>query len=413
MFDGHDHVNLIALERIDRATDPCGLPCIRAPRRRRLFGRWAFIYSRPLPAASSAWVGFVRNHLVFHEPVEDLIVVVVMRPGCTQEHVQHVVKLIREMGLRDHVIVGTDRTVIAAIGDKRQMDKSVIELAPMVERCVPILAPFKLASKEVKVEPTVVPLDGAGAKIGGHCRIGVIAGPCSVEDRTMLLETAHAVAEAGAVGLRGGAFKPRTNPYSFQGLGEKGLEILAEARDRTGLAVVTEVMSAEHVERIAQYADVLQIGTRNMHNFHLLHAVGCTDRTVLLKRGMSATLEEFLLAAEYVINAGNSKVILCERGIRTHEDYVRNTLALSIVPAIKQESHLPIIVDPSHGTGHAYMVAPMSKAAIACGADGLIIEVHPDPPHALTDGAQSITPEAFARLMRELRAVAVAIGRDL
>lgn len=338
--------------------------------------------------------------------------VVVMRPGCKPEHVDHVVNLIREMGLSDHVIVGTDRTVVAAIGDKRTVDKSAIELAPMVERCVPILAPFKLASKEVKIEPTVVPLDDKGASLGG-AKLGMIAGPCSVEDRERLIETAHAVSEAGAIGLRGGAFKPRTNPYSFQGMGEEGLEILAEAREQTGLVVVTEVMSVPQVELVAKYADVLQIGTRNMQNFSLLDAVGQTDRAVLLKRGMSATMEEFLLAAEYVINAGNSRVILCERGIRTHEDYVRNTLALSIVPAIKRESHLPIIVDPSHGTGHAYLVGPMSKAAVACGADGLIVEVHPDPEHAMTDGAQSLTPEAFGQLMRELQAVAIAVGRDM
>lgn len=376
-------------------------------------GRWAFAYSRLLPVSNPALVDFIRLHLSSLNQAEDLSMVVVMRPGCKPEHVEHVVKLIREMGLRDHVIVGTDRTVVAAIGDKRTLDKSAIELAPMVERCMPILAPFKLASKEVKLEPTVVPLDKkAGVTLGGP-KLGVIAGPCSVEDRQQLLETAHAVAEAGALGLRGGAFKPRTNPYSFQGLGERGLEILAEAREQTGLVVVTEVMSVSQVELIAQYADVLQIGTRNMQNFNLLDAVGQADRTVLLKRGMSATMEEFLLAAEYVINAGNDRVILCERGIRTHEEYVRNTLALSIVPAIKRESHLPIIVDPSHGTGHAYLVPAMSKAAVACGADGLIIEVHPDPEHAMTDGGQSVTPDEFARLMRDLQAVAVAVGRDL
>jgi len=335
-----------------------------------------------------------------------------MKPGCTQEHVDRVVKLIREMGLRDHIIVGTERTVIAAIGDKRSVDKSAIEHAPFVDRIVPILAPYKVASREVKKEPSLVPLDGMGAVIGGS-RIGVIAGPCSVESRQQLFEVAHAVREAGAIGLRGGAFKPRTNPYSFQGLGEKGLELLALAREQTGLAVVTEVMGVEQVELVARYADVLQIGTRNMHNFNLLQRVGQTDKTVLLKRGWSATLEEFLLAAEYIINEGNHNVILCERGIRTHETYVRNTLALGIIPAVKRESHLPIIVDPSHGTGHSYMVAPMSRAAIAAGADGLIIEVHPDPEHALTDGAQSITPEAFARLMDELRRVAQAIGREL
>jgi len=339
-------------------------------------------------------------------------VIVVMQPGCSAEHVEHVVELVHQMGLTSHVIVGTDRTVVAAIGDKRDVDKSAIENAPFVERVVPILAPYKIASREVKAEPSVIPLGSQGATIGGK-KIGVIAGPCSVESRQQLMETAHAIREAGAVGLRGGAFKPRTNPYDFQGLGENALELLAEARERTGLAVVTEVLAPEQLDLIARYADVLQIGTRNMHNFNLLAAVGRTDKTVLLKRGWSATLEEFLLAAEYVMSQGNRNVILCERGIRTHETYVRNTLALSIVPAVKRASHLPIIVDPSHSTGHAYMVPAMSRAAIACGADGLIVEVHPDPEHALTDGAQSITPQVFARLIDELRAIAVAVGREI
>lgn len=400
------------LETIERpATSPIH-PELGTAKLRWFYSGWVFEYSRVLPVSTQGLVDFVRLHLSASNQAEDLTMVVVMRPGCRPEHVQHVVDLIREMGLRDHVIVGTDRTVVAAIGDKRTADRSAIELAPMVERCVPILAPFKLASKEVKIEPSVIPIDEKGATLGGT-KVGVIAGPCSVEDRGQLLETAHAVSEAGAIGLRGGAFKPRTNPYSFQGLGERGLEILAEAREQTGLAVVTEVMSVNQVDLVAKYADVLQIGTRNMHNFILLDAVGRTDRAVLLKRGMSATLEEFLLAAEYIINAGNPRVVLCERGIRTHEQYVRNTLALGIVPAIKQESHLPILVDPSHGTGRAYMVGPMSKAAIACGADGLLVEVHPDPEHAMTDGAQSLTPAGFGQLMRELQAVAVAVGRDL
>lgn len=338
--------------------------------------------------------------------------IVVMQPGCTQEHIDHVIRLVREMGLKDHPIYGTDRTVIAAIGDKRNVDKSAIENAPFVERVVPILAPYKFASKEVRKDPTVVELRPGGGTIGGT-RIGIIAGPCSVEDREQLLETAHAVREAGAIGLRGGAFKPRTNPYTFQGLGEKALEFLAEAREQTGLAVVTEVMGTEQVPLVARYADVLQIGTRNMHNFNLLIAAGEAGKPVLLKRGWSATLQEFLLAAEYIINAGNPNVILCERGIRTHEEYVRNTLPLAVIPAIKRESHLPIVVDPSQGTGHAYMVPAMSRAAIAAGADGLLIEVHPDPEHALTDGAQSITPETFARLMHDIRRLAPLLDRQL
>jgi len=336
--------------------------------------------------------------------------IVVMKPGCTPADVQHVVELVRQLGLKDHVIVGTDRTVVAAIGDKRGIDKGAIENAPMVDRIVPILAPYKVASKEVKQEPSVIRVGAAGATIGGP-KIGVIAGPCSVETEEQILTTARRVRAAGAIGLRGGAFKPRTSPYDFQGLGEQGLKMLARARDETGLAIVTEVMAVDMVDLVASYADVLQIGARNMHNFELLKVVGQCRKPVLLKRGMAATLEEFLLAAEYIMSAGNPNVILCERGIRTSETYVRNTLPLAVVPAVKRESHLPIIVDPSHGTGHAYMVPAMCRAAIAAGADGLIVEVHPDPEHALTDGAQSITCETFAQTMNEVRAVAHAVGR--
>ncbi len=338
--------------------------------------------------------------------------IVVMKPGCTPADVQHVVDLVRQLGLRDHVIVGTDRTVIAAIGDKRTVDKGAIENAPMVDRVVPILAPYKVASKEVKREASVIRIGPSGAGIGGR-KIGVIAGPCSVESEEQILATARAVRAAGAIGLRGGAFKPRTNPYAFQGLGESGLKLLAAAREQTGLAVVTEVMSVDQVDLVSGYADVLQIGARNMQNFNLLRAVGSRDKPVLLKIGMVASLEEFLLAAEYIINAGNTNVILCERGIRTREEYVRNTLALAVVPAVKRESHLPILVDPSHGTGHAYMVPSMCKAAIAAGADGIIVEVHPDPQHALTDGAQSITCDTFAQTMQELATVAHAVGRSM
>ncbi|MCG3126699.1 MAG: Phospho-2-dehydro-3-deoxyheptonate aldolase [Phycisphaerae bacterium] len=334
-----------------------------------------------------------------------------MQSGASRGDVDHVVGLIRQYGLRDHVIVGTDRTVVAAIGDKRSVDMSAIENAPQVERVVPILAPYKVASKEVKKEPSVIPI-GRGASVGG-ARVAMIAGPCSVESRQQVLEVAQAVKEAGAVGLRGGAFKPRTNPYQFQGLGEQALEYLAEAGAATGLAVVTEVMSIDQVELVSRYSDVLQIGTRNMHNFNLLVACGRSPRPVLLKRGWSATLEEFLLAAEYVINAGNPNVILCERGIRTQETYVRNTLPLAVIPAVKRASHLPIVIDPSQGTGHAYMVPAMCRASIAAGADGLLIEVHGDPEHALTDGAQSITPEVFAETTRQCRAIAAAVGREM
>jgi 3-deoxy-7-phosphoheptulonate synthase len=337
--------------------------------------------------------------------------IVVMERGCKQEHVDHVVQIVREMGLQEHVIQGTERTVVAVIGDERFKDRGVLEQAPMVEQVIPILAPYKMASREMKAESSAVPISVTAA-VGGT-RIAVIAGPCSVESRQQVVDLAHQLKESGAVGLRGGAFKPRTSPYQFQGMGQTALEYLAEARERTGLAVVTEVMSIDQVDLIARYADVLQIGTRNMHNFNLLEAVGQTHKPVLLKRGWSSTLDEFLLAAEYIIKEGNQNVILCERGIRTHETYVRNTLALGIVPAIKRHSHLPIIIDPSHATGHSYMVPAMAKAAIAAGADGLLIEVHPDPEHALTDGAQSITPKVFDQMMRDLARVAAAVDRTM
>jgi len=337
--------------------------------------------------------------------------IVVMERGCTQEHVNHVVQIVREMGLQDHVIQGTERTVVAVIGDERFKDRGVLEQAPMVEQVIPILAPYKMASREMKPEPSAIRISPT-AVVGGP-RIAVIAGPCSVESRQQIVDLAHQLKDFGAAGLRGGAFKPRTSPYQFQGMGETALEYLAEARERTGLAVVTEVMSIDQVDLVARYADVLQIGTRNMHNFNLLEAVGQTRKPVLLKRGWSSTLDEFLLAAEYIIKEGNQNVILCERGIRTHETYVRNTLALGIVPAIKRQSHLPILVDPSHATGHAYMVPAMAKAAIAAGADGLLVEVHPDPEHALTDGAQSITPKVFEQMMRDLARIAAAVDRSM
>lgn len=335
--------------------------------------------------------------------------IIVMKPGCTPQDVEHVAQLVRDRGLKDQVIVGTDRTVVAAIGDERRVDMSAIESAPMVERLVPILAPYKVASREVRPQGSVIPI-GRGVEIGGR-RLTVIAGPCSVEDEVQIIRIAQSVKQAGAHALRGGAFKPRTNPYEFKGLGEEGLRLLAKARAETGLPIVTEVMSIDQVDLVAEYADVLQIGTRNMHNFNLLVAAGRTRKPVLLKRGWSATLNEFLLAAEYVMNEGNNMVILCERGIRTHETYVRNTLALGIIPAIKRESHLPILVDPSQGTGHAYMVPSMSRAAIAAGADGLLIEVHPDPEHALTDGAQSVTPSVFSQLMADVQSIGAAVGR--
>jgi 3-deoxy-7-phosphoheptulonate synthase len=337
--------------------------------------------------------------------------IVVMKENAAQSQIEHVIQLVREMKLKEHVIVGTERTVVAVIGNDRFKDRSVLESVEGVDKVVPILAPYKMASKEMKKERSVVPL-GSKAAIGGT-RVGVIAGPCSVESRQQTLEIAHAVKEAGAVGLRGGAFKPRTSPYAFQGLAEAGLKILAEAREQTGLAIVTEVMSIDQVKLVADYADVLQVGARNMQNFNLLNAVGESNKPVLLKRGMSATLEEFLLAAEYIMAKGNPQVMLCERGIRTYEEYVRNTLALAAIPELHRVSHLPVVIDPSQGTGKSYLVDSMCRAAVAAGADGLIIEVHNDPEHAMTDGAQSITPAQFADMMKSIRRIAAAVDREV
>jgi 3-deoxy-7-phosphoheptulonate synthase len=336
--------------------------------------------------------------------------IVVMKHGSTQQQVDHIVELIEGLGLRSHIIQGTDRTVIAALGEKRDGAKQALETGDGVEKVMPILAPYKMASSEVKKEPTCVEV--LKLKVGAG-KIGVIAGPCSVETREQILEVAHAVREAGATALRGGAFKPRTSPYSFQGLKEKGLELLAEAREATGLAIVTEVMAPEHVPMLAKYADVLQVGARNMQNYPLLEAVGECGKTVLLKRGASATMDEFLLAAEYILKTGNPNVMLCERGIRTFEDHTRFTLPLATVPYLHQTTHLPVVVDPSHGTGKASLVTPMAVAAIACGADGLIIEVHPKPEKALSDGEQSLTPAAFRELMAECRKVATALGKKM
>jgi 3-deoxy-7-phosphoheptulonate synthase len=336
--------------------------------------------------------------------------IVVMKPGASQKQVSHVVELIEGLGLRSHVIVGTERTVVAALGEKRDGAKQALENGDGVDKVVPILAPYKMASTEVKAEPTCV--TSRQLKVGnGH--IGVIAGPCSVESRQQILDVAMLVREAGGAALRGGAFKPRTSPYSFQGLKEKGLELLAEARDKTGLAVVTEVMASEHVPLVKRYADVMQVGARNMQNYPLLEAVGESGLPVLLKRGPSATMDEFLLAAEYILKTGNTQVMLCERGIRTFEDHTRFTLPLASVPFLHQTTHLPVVVDPSHGTGKASLVAPMAVAAIAAGADGLIVEVHPDPEKALSDGFQALTPNAFRDMMATCRKVATALGRKV
>ncbi len=336
--------------------------------------------------------------------------IIVMQPAATEEEIRHVVDSVEDAGLEAILLRGEKRNVIAAIGDKRDAVTDRWLAAPGVERIIPILSPYKLASREASPGATPVRLNGG--VVGGQ-KVQVIAGPCAVESFDTTLDTAEAVKAAGAVGLRGGAYKPRTSPHSFQGLEEEGLKILHEIGRQTGLAVVTEVLAAEQVELVARYADVLQVGARNMQNFVLLKALGQARKPVVLKRGIAATVDELLLAAEYIIKGGNSQVILCCRGIRTFETHTRFTLSLSTVAYLKEVTHLPVIVDPSHGTGSRSLVPPMAKAAVACGADGLLVEVHPNPERALVDGPQSLTCEGFAKLMRELRPVAEAVGRTL
>ena len=336
--------------------------------------------------------------------------IVVLKPGVAQEIVDKLARRIEEMGLKAHVIVGTERTVIAAIGEKRNGEQQTLESYEEVDKVIPILAPYKVASLEIKSEPTIVRVRDLVIG-GGH--VGVIGGPCSVESEEQIMQVAVQIKAAGATGLRGGAFKPRTSPYSFQGMKEEGLKLLAAAGEMTGLATVTEVMTPGHVDLVTKYADVLQIGARNMQNYHLLQAVGEVDKPVLLKRGPSATIDEFLLAAEYILDQGNSQVILCERGIRTFESHTRFTLPLATIPYLQSRTHLPIVADPSHGTGIASLVPPMSVAAVAVGADGLLLEVHPDPPKAISDGAQSLTPEQFVDTMVRCRKVADVLERTL
>jgi 3-deoxy-7-phosphoheptulonate synthase len=336
--------------------------------------------------------------------------IIIMKMAASQEEVEGVVQRVESLGFRTHLSQGEERTIIGVIGDERPLDKDSMGRMRGVERIVPILRPFKLASRDFQPEDTVFRLNGHS--IGGQ-NIIVMAGPCAVESREQIIEAAHMVKEAGAHLLRGGAFKPRTSPYSFQGLGEEGLQYLAEAREATGLAVVTEVMAPEQVPLVAEYSDVLQIGTRNMQNYALLHAVGESGMPVLLKRGMMSTVEEWLMSAEYILSHGNRRVMLCERGIRTFETYTRNTLDINAVPVLKELSHLPVIVDPSHATGKWQLVNAVSKAAIAAGADGLIIEVHPHPEQAMSDGAQSLRPARFVELMAQLKPVAEAVGRRL
>lgn len=340
------------------------------------------------------------------------VMIIVMKAGATKKDRDEAIKRIKELGYKPHVIHGTTRAVIGAVGDERgKLVLQSIESMHGVESVVPILKPYKLASKEVKVEPSVVRISDT-VSIGGK-EIIVMAGPCSVEGEEQIIETAKAVKAAGAHVLRGGAFKPRTSPYSFQGLEEEGLKLLAKAREITGLPIVTEVVNPETADLVAEYADILQIGARNAQNFALLKKVGQLKRPVLLKRGMSMTIQEFLMSAEYVMSEGNQSVILCERGIRTFETATRNTLDLSAIPVLKGVTHLPVIADPSHGTGNYHYVAPMALAAVAAGADGLIIEVHPDPERASSDGPQSLKPKKFDALMAKLKLVAESVDRTV
>jgi 3-deoxy-7-phosphoheptulonate synthase len=337
--------------------------------------------------------------------------IVIMQVGATAKQISAVIARIKEMGLDAHLSEGQERTVIGVVGDDRlAADRDSLSLLDGVERTMRVSAPYKIASREFHPADTFVPLNGM--QVGGK-QLALIAGPCSVESRDQLMETAHAVKEAGATALRGGAFKPRTSPYSFQGMGEEGLELLAEAREATGLPIVTEVMEPGLVPLVAKYADVLQIGARNMQNYALLHAAGESQHTVLLKRGMMSTMEELLMAAEYILSHGNHRIMLCERGIRTFETYTRNTFDINAIPVLKAKTHLPVIADPSHAVGRWEYVPAIAKAAVAAGADGLIMEVHCNPAEALSDGAQSLRPDKFAKLVKELRHIAEAVDRTI
>jgi 3-deoxy-7-phosphoheptulonate synthase len=334
-----------------------------------------------------------------------------MKAGATEIEIREVVERVQSLGLQAHQSRGNERTIIGAIGDGRATPKALFSYLPGVDRVLPISRPFKLASREFSPEDTCLPLDGV--TIGKRDQVVIIAGPCAVESRSQILETAHAVKEAGAHALRGGIFKPRTSPYSFQGVGEKGLAWLHEAKEETGLPIVSEIMETSEFEILKDVSDVFQIGARNMQNFSLLHAAGESHHPILLKRAMSATIEDLLMAAEYILSHGNHQVILCERGIRTFETATRNTVDINAIPVLKSQTHLPVILDPSHGTGYWEYVTPVALAAIAAGADGLMIEVHPNPEDALSDGGQSLKPQRFANLVNRVAEVARAIGRDI
>jgi 3-deoxy-7-phosphoheptulonate synthase len=338
------------------------------------------------------------------------MMIVIMKPQATMREKSAVIAWAEDNGCKVHLSEGSERAVIGIIGNGRPLLSEQAEMMPGVERVVPVLKPFKIASREFRPENSHFPL---GNHTVGAEELIIMAGPCSVESRSQIIETAHAVKEAGAHVLRGGAFKPRSSPYSFQGLGEEGLKYMAEAREQTGLPIVTEVMEPALVPLICEYADILQIGARNMQNYALLHAVGKSQHPVLLKRGMSSTIEEWLMCAEYILSHGNTRVMMCERGIRTFETYTRNTFDINAIAVAKHLSHLPVIADPSHATGKWEYVSAAAKAAVAAGADGLIIEVHPRPEEAMSDGPQSLKPEKFAKLVQEMKAIAVAVGRKI
>jgi len=335
---------------------------------------------------------------------------IIMHPGAPRAQIDAVIAEIEKQKLSSHPIFGVEQTIIGAVGDGHHVAKEIFEAFPGVMEVQRISKPYKLASRQFHEQDSAFQLDGFS--IGG-VEIPIIAGPCSVESRAQILEIAQAVKEGGANALRGGVFKPRTSPYAFQGLGEEGLEYMVEAREKTGLPIVAEVMAVSQIKMMEKYVDVFQLGARNMQNFNLLRAIGETRTPVLFKRGMSATIEEFLMASEYIISGGNTRVMLCERGIRTFETSTRNTTDINAFPVLKKMTHLPVIIDPSHSTGDSDYVAAVAKAGVAAGADGIIVEVHPDPAHAVSDGKQSLRPEAFAKMVKQVRAVAEAVDRRL
>ena len=337
--------------------------------------------------------------------------IVVMKPGFTPQQMQDAIRAMEAGGVKVMVSQGAETTVLGAEGNAANIDQNLLSQLPGVERVMRVSEPYKMANRKYHPDDTVIDLPG-GASVGGK-KLALFAGPCSVESREQIVEIARSVKASGACALRGGAFKPRTSPYSFQGMGTDGIHLLEEARRETGLPIVSEILSTEDLDLFEEHVDVIQVGARNMQNFDLLKHMGRVTKPILLKRGMSSTIEEWLMSAEYIMSAGNSRVILCERGIRTFETYTRNTLDLSAVLAVKKLSHLPVVVDPSHACGQAWMVERMAMAAVAAGADGLLIEVHNDPEHALCDGRQSITPTAFSELVKKLRPVAACLGRDV